>query len=71
MQSPVQSLSLVSLTTVMSPAMAGGFTFMYAGLIAVFSLLFLNLLVARFCGRRRTQVRASQELPAYNLRALR
>ena len=33
--------------------MASGFTYMYAGLVAIFALLFLNLAVARICETRR------------------
>ncbi len=33
--------------------MASGFTYMYAGLVAIFVLLFLNLAVARICEVRR------------------
>ena len=33
--------------------MASGFTYMYAGLVAIFALLFLNLAVARICEVRR------------------
>ncbi len=33
--------------------MAGGFTYMYAGLVAIFALLFFNLAVARICEVRR------------------
>ncbi len=33
--------------------MASGFTYMYAGLVAIFGLLFLNLAVARICEVRR------------------
>lgn len=40
------------------------FTFMYAGLVALFTLLFLNLLLVRLCGRRRGPSQASQVLHA-------
>ena len=40
--------------------MVDGFTFMYVGLAAIFSLLFLNLLAAKICDSRRRRSQASQ-----------
>ena len=40
--------------------MGSGFTYMYCGLVAVFAVLFLNLLVARLFGHRRAATSLAQ-----------
>ncbi|DBA89220.1 TPA: hypothetical protein ACH3X1_016366 [Trebouxia sp. C0004] len=43
--------------------MASGFTYMYASLVAIFALLFLNLAVARICEvRRKTRLQGAPQV---------
>ncbi len=43
--------------------MASGFTYMYAGLVAIFALLFFNLAVARICEvRRKTRLQGASQV---------
>ena len=43
--------------------MGSGFTYMYAGLVAIFVLLFVNLAVARICEiRRKTRLQGTSQV---------